>query len=85
MTMKDLIAEMFQHVLGNSVILMIICLTAIALYAMNVCKEPATMKEIVGNVVSAIAGAAGGAGLAVAALNKKNGGGPPIAPPSHLG
>ncbi len=74
MTIKELFAELFQHVLGNSVILMIICLTVIACWAMKICTDPGAMKEIVGNVVSAIAGAAGGAGLAVAALNKRNGG-----------
>jgi hypothetical protein len=73
MTMKDLFAELFQHVLGNSVVLMIITLGLIAVYSMYVLDDTATIKEIVGNVVSAIAGAAGGAGLAVAALNKRNG------------
>ncbi len=80
MTTKELFAELFQHVLGNSVILMIICLTVIACWAMKICTDPGAMKEIVGNVVSAIAGAAGGAGLAVAALNRNGKLSPPISP-----
>lgn len=75
MTLKDIFSELVQHVLGNSVILMILVLGAIAIVSMYSCKDPAAMKEIVGNVVSAIAGAAGGAGLALAAVNRsKNGG-----------
>ncbi len=70
--MKEVICELIEKVLGNSVILMILILGAIAIVGMVIVKDTATSKEIVGNAISAIAGAAGGAGLTLAAL-KKNG------------
>lgn len=87
MTWKDLFSEFFQHVLGNSVILMIVSLTIIAIFAMVRLTDMTAVKDVVLNVVSAIAGAAGGAGITAAILSKRNGAGtsPGIPPPPPAG
>ena len=74
MTGKDLLSELFEHILGNTVIAMILCLTILGLFAMYWLKDPQAI-GVIGNIVSAIAGAAGGASIALA--SKKNGG-PPV-------
>ena len=76
--MKEVICELIEKVLGNSVILMILILGAIAIVGMVYVDDVASSKEIVGNAISAIAGAAGGAGLTLAALKKNN------SPPPHI-
>lgn len=83
MTWKELFSEFFQHVLGNSVILMIVSLTIIAIVAMVRLNDVTAMKDVVLNVVSAIAGAAGGAGITAAVLARRNGG-TPQAPPGEV-
>jgi hypothetical protein len=72
MTWKDLFSEICEHVLANSVIAMIGSLTLLGIFSLYLLQDPG---NVLGNIVSAIAGAAGGAGITKALIDKsvKNG------------